>query len=106
MFKKITAFLAAVMITVSAVGCSDGGNTANASQGSAENTSAVVSAAEKKSASLSNPNATKEAKALFDYICETYRNGIISGQQESTWMGSDQYDGQIPCNSRSGLYER
>ncbi len=41
---------------------------------------------------LSNPNASKEAQALFDYICKTYRNGIISGQQESTWMGSDQYE--------------
>ena len=41
---------------------------------------------------LSNPNATKEARALFDYICQTYRSGIISGQQESTWKGSDQYE--------------
>ncbi|MGN0552531.1 MAG: glycosyl hydrolase [Oscillospiraceae bacterium] len=41
---------------------------------------------------LSNPNATKEAQALYDYICETYKNNIISGQQESTWMGSDQYE--------------
>lgn len=41
---------------------------------------------------LSNPNASKEARALFDYICKTYKNGIISGQQESTWMGSDQYE--------------
>ncbi|MGN0609302.1 MAG: glycosyl hydrolase [Oscillospiraceae bacterium] len=41
---------------------------------------------------LSNPNASKEAKALFEYICSTYGNGIISGQQESTWMGSDQYE--------------
>ncbi|MGN0598346.1 MAG: glycosyl hydrolase [Oscillospiraceae bacterium] len=41
---------------------------------------------------LSNPNASKEACALFDYICKTYKSGIISGQQESTWMGSDQYE--------------
>ena len=41
---------------------------------------------------LSNPNASKEASALFDYICKTYRSGIISGQQESTWKGSDQYE--------------
>ena len=31
---------------------------------------------------LSNKNATKEAKALYRYICQTYGNGIISGQQE------------------------
>ena len=42
--------------------------------------------------SLSNPNASKAAVELYDYICETYGNAIISGQQESTWMGSDQYE--------------
>lgn len=41
---------------------------------------------------LSNPNASKEAERLFEYICEIYKNGIISGQQESTWKGSDQYE--------------
>lgn len=41
---------------------------------------------------LSNPDATKEAQALYEYICKTYKNGIISGQQESTWMGSEQYE--------------
>ncbi len=41
---------------------------------------------------LSNENATDEAIALYNYICETYRTAIISGQQESTWMGSEQYE--------------
>lgn len=41
---------------------------------------------------LSNPDASGEAVRLFEYICETYKNGIISGQQESTWKGSDQYE--------------
>lgn len=52
---------------------------------------------------LSNPNASKEAKALFDYICKTYKNGIISGQQESTWMGSDQYEFEYIYNN-TGKY--
>ncbi|MDD7428950.1 MAG: glycosyl hydrolase, partial [Oscillospiraceae bacterium] len=51
-----------------------------------------VTASSESSRKLSNPDATKEAQALFDYICGTYREGIISGQQESTWMGSDQYE--------------
>ena len=41
---------------------------------------------------LSNENATKEAKALYSYIVSTYKNKIISGQQESTWMGSPDYE--------------
>ena len=44
------------------------------------------------SRALSNENATNEAVALYNYICETYHTAIISGQQESTWMGSDQYE--------------
>ncbi len=52
---------------------------------------------------LSNPNASKEAQALFDYICGTYRNGILSGQQESTWMGSDQYEFEYIYN-QTGKY--
>jgi len=41
---------------------------------------------------LSNENATEQAKALYSYIAKTYGNAIISGQQESTWMGSDDYE--------------
>lgn len=31
---------------------------------------------------LSNPNATKEAAKVYEYICELYGKGILSGQQE------------------------
>ena len=41
---------------------------------------------------LSNPNASKEAQKLYNYISDTYGKAIISGQQESTWMGSEQYE--------------
>ncbi len=41
---------------------------------------------------LSNPNATRGAIPLYNYINSVYHNGIISGQQESTWKGSDQYE--------------
>ena len=41
---------------------------------------------------LSNPNASSEAVRLYEYICDTYGNAIISGQQESTWKGSEQYE--------------
>ncbi len=41
---------------------------------------------------LVNANATDEAKAVFRYICSVYGNHIISGQQESTWMSSPDYE--------------
>ncbi len=42
--------------------------------------------------SLSNPAATDEAKRLYDYICDNFGEYMISGQQESTWMGSADYE--------------
>lgn len=41
---------------------------------------------------LSNANATDEAKAVYKFICENYQNKLISGQQESTWMDSPEYE--------------
>lgn len=41
---------------------------------------------------LTNENSIREAHILYNYICETYGNNIISGQQESTWMGSTDYE--------------
>lgn len=52
---------------------------------------------------LSNKNASKEAVKLYSYICRTYGNKIISGQQESTWMGSDQYEFDY-IYSKTGKY--
>ena len=41
---------------------------------------------------LSNPNADNNAKKLYDYINDVYGTAIITGQQESTWMGSPNYE--------------
>jgi hypothetical protein len=41
---------------------------------------------------LTNENATAEAQKLYKYIANNYKNKIISGQQESTWMGSEDYE--------------
>ncbi len=38
---------------------------------------------------LTNPDASDRTAYLYDYICETYRNNIISGQQESTWVANN-----------------
>jgi len=41
---------------------------------------------------LSNADASEEAKALYAYIRSVDGNGILTGQQESTWMGSPDYE--------------
>lgn len=44
---------------------------------------------------LSNPNATEVTCKVYDYLCELAENGCLSGQQESTWMGSPDYEMNI-----------
>ena len=52
---------------------------------------------------LSNPKASAHAQSLYNFLCDTYGNHVISGQQESTWMGSDDYEFNIIKNA-SGKY--
>ncbi|MCM1327833.1 MAG: glycoside hydrolase family 26 protein [Ruminococcus sp.] len=92
MSKKFIALFAAAVLALSAVGCSNGNSSAAETQTSPADTTVAVTPAAEENSPLSNKNASEEAKKLYSYISETYRNGIISGQQESTWMGSDQYE--------------
>ncbi|MEU5157360.1 glycosyl hydrolase [Glycomyces sp. NPDC021274] len=39
-----------------------------------------------------NPNATQQARNLLCFIQSQYGNHIISGQQESTWIGGPEYE--------------
>ncbi len=55
------------------------------------------------SGKLSNPDATVQTQSLYSYLCDTYGKNIISGQQESTWMGSENYEFDIIKNA-SGKY--
>lgn len=41
---------------------------------------------------LSNSNADAAAKKTYDYLCDTFGTCILSCQQESTWMGSPDYE--------------
>lgn len=52
---------------------------------------------------LSNPNASAQAQSLYSFLCDTYGKNVISGQQESTWMGSEDYEFNIIKNA-SGKY--
>ncbi|MCM1522852.1 MAG: glycoside hydrolase family 26 protein [Ruminococcus sp.] len=90
MLKKFIAVMSAAALALSVSACSV--NTEAARTARVTENTAASAASKETELSLSNPDASKEARELFGYICETYRNGIISGQQESTWMGSDQYE--------------
>ena len=96
MNRKITALLLSVFVLLSFASCSDDRQsdmdeqTQDTSQTS--DTTENNTQADENRLLLSNPNASEEAVRLYEYICNTYRTGIISGQQESTWMGSEQYE--------------
>ncbi len=45
-----------------------------------------------KGDSLSNKKADERTVKIYEYLKETEKNGVLSAQQESTWMGSDDYE--------------
>lgn len=53
--------------------------------------------------SLSNGNATESTKAVYEFLKSTYGNACITGQMESTWMGSDDYEMKY-IYKRTGKY--
>ncbi|MDR0324495.1 MAG: hypothetical protein LBI19_00180 [Oscillospiraceae bacterium] len=71
---------------------------------------------------LRNPNATDEAQLVYNYLCSVYKSKTLTGQQESTWMSSPEYEmnyildatGQLPAirgldfisNDFDGVVER
>lgn len=52
---------------------------------------------------LTNPDASKEAKAVYDYLVSINGEYVLSGQQESTWMGSPDYETDYISSSSSKL---
>ena len=41
---------------------------------------------------LSNPNASPEAQRVYAYLQQTWGSACLTGQMESTWMGSPDYE--------------
>ena len=41
---------------------------------------------------LSNPNATENTKRVYEYLKQVYGTVCLTGQMESTWMGSPDYE--------------
>lgn len=89
---RMTAMLCAAAVALSmAAGCGRDG-TEEAAAAVPETPSAAESAAPQTKRKLSNPNADAAAQEVYDYLCENFGSKIISCQQESTWMGSPDYE--------------
>ncbi len=52
---------------------------------------------------LSNPNADEQTAEIYSYICSLTGSNVLSAQQESTWMGSVDYEVDYIYN-RTGKY--
>ena len=83
-------------------GCSAGVQSTTAPATTAQPTQTIPSTAEPTQLSgyvplnaLSNPNATESTCKVYDYLCSLTGNPCLSGQQESTWMGSADYEMNI-----------
>lgn len=89
--KKITLMLAGIMLLTTLTACSNDAKSADTTAADTTVTKKPLAEGEVENY-LSNPNATHEARVLYNYIRENNGNHIISGQQESTWMGSPEYE--------------
>lgn len=76
--EALSLILSAVMFISSGAGCS--------SKPTAPDSSTSLSY------TLSNKNADKKTKEIYKYLCDNFGSSIISCQQESTWMGSPDYE--------------
>ena len=76
--KKIISFLLVVVMAISVTAC---GSSVT------PNDEPVL-----QSGVLSNPNADENAKKLFSYLTDNFGKVMITCQQESTWMGSPDYE--------------
>ena len=59
-----------------------------------ETTTEATTAAETAGSShkLSNPDADAVTQKVYDYLCDNFGKTMLSCQQESTWMGSPDYE--------------
>lgn len=91
-FKQKTALiLTLTIITTFLASCSNETDSAGETT-PAETTEFVIEKDGKVMNYLSNPNATTEARVLYNYIREVNGNNIIAGQQESTWLDSPEHE--------------
>ena len=94
---KLQHMISLLLCAAVLAGCAAPGASAPATQPTqptedTQPTEAVQPTEAPKGPSLSNPNATEEAKQLYAYLCGLSGQGVLSGQMESTWMGSPDYE--------------
>ena len=83
-------------------GCKTSAAADNA-ENAAASTSAAVNEGEKIVSTISNQNADETTKAIYEYIKSLSDKQVLSAQQESTWMGSPDYE-MLYIKGKTGKY--
>lgn len=87
----IVRAIAVVLILFLLAGCVCTSSDPTLCETSAPSSEAATEAQSEKTL-LSNPNATETTKAVYEYLLSLSGNGCLAAQQESTWMGSADYE--------------
>lgn len=83
---------AAALIIASSVLSSCGNSAGDSSENSASSLTSQNETTQTESAENTAHTAAKRKDALYNYICENFGQTMLSCQQESTWMGSPDYE--------------
>ncbi len=88
MLKRLLSICMAGIIAVSIIGCRE--KPEDTTGGTTEETTELTGYQPKNQ--LCNANANEITQRTFDYLCEVYGEQMLTCQQESTWMGSPDYE--------------
>lgn len=80
--------------TAAATEATTAATTAKTTAATTAKTTEATTAAETAGSShkLSNPDADAVTQKVYDYLCDNFGKTMLSCQQESTWMGSPDYE--------------
>ncbi|MBR1749407.1 MAG: hypothetical protein IJ740_00805, partial [Ruminococcus sp.] len=102
MLKKVFATVCSLMIAAALMTACGSSESSSAGDGasSASSTTEIAESkpeepAETFAHQLSNPNANADALRTYNYLCDSFGNVMLTCQQESTWMGSPDYEMDI-----------
>ena len=96
MLRKMLSAACCILISLTAMSaCADRKNVTSYSESTVSETESSAyteTETEVFEYMLSNPNANTSALRTYNYLCENYGKVMLACQQESTWMGSPDYE--------------
>lgn len=94
--KTAAAVFAVLFAAISVASCGNNNSSDNSDKSGSKVSSEIsdtdVNESYESKNKLANADATVKTKKIYDYICENYGTNMLSCQQESTWMGSPDYE--------------